>query len=1180
MDINLENYYERAQAEVSHKDYKYLIFRAGDKLQSAEMNDLQLTLEKQLSDVSLGFVENGSRISGIDINIERNDTGSTDGEGRKIYDLTITNTEGVFFLDGKFIRVLEGSFTVPNQVLETSNFRIGINVETRIVSYKEDPSLVDPGLETRNQGQPGANRYEMVGYVGFLGDVIDEEDRKKAQLHVIKGGDIYVKRGQSYLEIVEGKIVDVVAKYDHNSNGNYLKFGYETSFRGYEDPVTGDMSSNLGPFFFDVAIGSANIGGYNFESDESKIVGSYPLVDFELHQAEPFIGNGDGFYPLRHSPIRKVFRISGVKEMLDYGVTHEYAGSDDSLAPYTLNSVSRVYQGSTEYVRGTDWDMLGDKIEWKSTASNEPSPGSTYYVDFKYRHVETQSNFSEDPNDNTKRMGDLSDDMKSIYIHGFATGEIVQIDYDFILRRRDIILLNSEGKLFTIRGVAKEDNPKAPQYDEISALKIADIILSGDQDPGVMLDSNRTFKMSDIQLILDSTKDQAYNVNRLALELNLAKKQPGARFRGQFVDDFNDDRKRDMGLPNDAITMAGSLILDMDWKTVFPVSSPTAEGSAVNLYIDGQIAQNPIISQPYYTQSRKIQDYLFQAPPPVELKVSPKVHKWIDRTSFIKKQRVVQANTAYTYRYGYYWWYWYYGYSRTRYQSLGTTKRTDVKYNDIDEPVVIPDIPLTLTAPSASMNQSEDYDIFVDAVKLETAQSDEDGGINKVIHLPEGTLSGSKEIVIAGKDSQAMGITKFLAIPQEKEVTETTTTTWRWVVTRYRYVYWWYYYYYYYWYYPYYYWYYYRWYYRCPYYYDPLAQTFTPERTFSLGKVDFVFEDKSLTDVECRILETKNGYPNSKKILARTTVTVDNLVEVGEIQSFVFDDKISLEAGTEYAVQLVNNDATASVRSAELGKWEKSEGKWLTDNSYGVGAVFSSANNSAWTVHQKEDLQFWLYEANFDNSKVYTYDFNVTDATDLTLSGDNVVRPNTEVSYRITLSDLPIDGSLPRMFENVQLDDIVVLGDSYSGEVKVEVTLRSEDGVFSPQISEDLQLGVGTISDSAVYSSLGFEIDSSDVELVAYVDTMIPNGTSFSIEAQIVNPTTKVQEWIPLTETSESEALGDNWYEKKYVLDLVDDGTSIVDVDQTLTRIRINLGSTASVLRPAVGNLRVSVNQI
>ena len=61
----------------------------------------------------------------------------------------------------------------------------------------------------------------------------------------------------------------------------------------------------------------------------------------------------------------------------------------------------------------------------------------------------------------------------------------------------------------------------------------------------------------------------------MALEMNLAEKQPGATLKGQFVDNFENDLQRDAGLENAAVTndgaflgltIGGNMIMDIDWE--------------------------------------------------------------------------------------------------------------------------------------------------------------------------------------------------------------------------------------------------------------------------------------------------------------------------------------------------------------------------------------------------------------------------------------------------------------------------------------------------------------------------------------------------------------------------------------------------------------------------------------
>ena len=54
-EITTPKYYNRFESESQFTDYKQLLFRAGDILQSSEVNEIQTTLKNDFSSISSRF---------------------------------------------------------------------------------------------------------------------------------------------------------------------------------------------------------------------------------------------------------------------------------------------------------------------------------------------------------------------------------------------------------------------------------------------------------------------------------------------------------------------------------------------------------------------------------------------------------------------------------------------------------------------------------------------------------------------------------------------------------------------------------------------------------------------------------------------------------------------------------------------------------------------------------------------------------------------------------------------------------------------------------------------------------------------------------------------------------------------------------------------------------------------
>jgi len=1195
MNIELERYYNRFEDNPQYDDYKSLLFRAGDALQSAEMNEIQETFKNDVNDLASRFLRNGEIIRGGDAQITNEETGNQNDAGQDLYDISCKFDESTMFADGYFVRVVDSVVVGIDQYIPESSFTIGVLIEYFEVTNSDDSSLLDPAVETRNYGQPGAGRLKVLGKYILEDDYQETEDNKFFPLYDIVRGEIY-NRNKEETE-TEGfntfrqDVINIVAKYDRNANGNYLVEGYETAFLErveLDDGNGGTYTSNLGPFRFSVADGSANVDGYNFEIDVSQEVDLDALIDFELKQDEPIsFTSGDGTYPVRHSPIRKVFRVSGQRQINSQSMQHgSFIGASDELPNeyQPVRSLDVVWQGvsdvddlaNTIYVAGVDYELVGDSITWLQ-GGNEPSPSSTYFVNFKYQYTETEGNFSEDPSNAGKFMGDISEDLKGIYFYGFADGTDIQYDYDFILQRIDAMFIDATGKIGFVKGVPDENDPRVPDTDKDLTLKIAEILLSGDADPYVTLSSQRVFKMSDIQLLLDSIKQNEYNLTRMALQTNIAEAQPGARLKGQFVDSFENDDLRDAGidgLENNAMSIGGNLIMDIDWdnENLDPASALLEEQMSIEM--PSTIRGSSILSQPHVTKTRLINEYLFKSPPGAKIKITPSVYRWISKTSYRTFVRQVQVATR-----GINSW-------TTRYRTFGTHKWHSVimttsrvtsvsrqvlgssvsRSSSIQQsrtPSIIPRIRIRISSNWGAYNANEPIKVTFDGKTASTINADGYGTLNGSFIIPASTLSGSKEVKATGIVSSVSGTTLFRAEPLSRTVQTSVTSWWRWVVRRqgtiWREA-------------------------------DPVAQSFVLNQTIALDTIRVVFGALPTTDVSCVVCETSAGFPDKNKAIISKTLAPSELESVGHSQPFVFDNKMVLTKGKEYAFIIICKDAVGSVQVAELGKktWDNPK-IWLTGQAYSVGTLYNSSNNSAWTPLQKEDMRFWIYGCDFDHD----YEAPFTEFNVLTLAEDpNTVYPNgvtdimvlanakvyegTSIQYRVELLDRPISATLEREFL-VNSYSQFPLDVAYFGRIRVTAVFAS-NGLYSPVLDPNIQLSLGYSYRESRYTSLGFPVDRNDDSIIVAMDNYKPSGTTIGVQIQVY--VAGVETWVDMTISPTSTPLGNEWVETTYTLPLQSGGTPIMDPAQETSRIKMIMTTPNDKNRPIISNLRLNSQKI
>jgi len=121
------------------KHYTQLLFRAGDGLQSRELNEIQSTLMHRLQGVADALLKDGDIVSGANLQIDA-DTGLVTLEAGRVY------------LRGAVREVPAASFTVPVD----GRVAVGVRFTTRTVTELEDPNLREPDVCRRRS--PGAGK--------------------------------------------------------------------------------------------------------------------------------------------------------------------------------------------------------------------------------------------------------------------------------------------------------------------------------------------------------------------------------------------------------------------------------------------------------------------------------------------------------------------------------------------------------------------------------------------------------------------------------------------------------------------------------------------------------------------------------------------------------------------------------------------------------------------------------------------------------------------------------------------------------------------------------------------------------------------------------------------------------------------------------------------------------------
>ena len=562
------------------KHYSQLLFRAGDGLQSRELNEIQSTLIHRLQSVADALLKDGDIVSGANLQIDA-DTGLVTLEAGRVY------------LRGAVREVPAASFTVPIE----GRVAVGVRFTTRTVTELEDPSLREPAVGVRNYQEPGAGRLQETIAWGWEG--AGTSDGQPGDFHAIYALDNGILENRTQPPVLDGVIASL-ARYDYDANGHYVTEGLGVRFL--------DTDTDTQEHIFSVAEGRANIDGFKVERTQSQRLRLPIDPDLQRVSSEPQVFNdsGDGsmVVTINRPPLAQVIDIKVTQQKTETVVHGAFTGSRDVLTEPTVVAVLEVKQGGTTYAQGTDYKVVGDEIDW-SPGGAEPAPGSSYQVTYQYIASITPTELTD----------------TGFTVSGVVQGSTMYIDYQWKLPRVDVLALTADGQVERIKGISQVRNPVAPTVPA-SRLALAEIAYDwrSGSEPVVRNVAIRTIKVSELTAMQRQIADlyDLMALERLRVDANI--REPAAK-KGLFVDNFLDDDLRDQGVAQTGAIVAGVLTLPITAS-----AQHAKENGNALLTLDYTLT--PVIEQLARTGSMKINPYQAFEPVPARVTLNPAVDQF------------------------------------------------------------------------------------------------------------------------------------------------------------------------------------------------------------------------------------------------------------------------------------------------------------------------------------------------------------------------------------------------------------------------------------------------------------------------------------------------------------------------------------------------------------------------
>ena len=341
-------------------------------------------------------------------------------------------------------------------------------------------------------------------------------------------------------------------------------------------------------------------------------------------------------------------------------------------------------------------------------------------------------------------------------------------------------------------------------------------------------------------------------------------------------------------------------------------------------------------------------------------------------------------------------------------------------------------------------------------------------------------------------------------------------------------------------------------------YYDPLAQTFSLTDENQIGGVELVVTAKGATPISVQIRETQTGFP-TQSILAEASLD-PSAITVGAWNRWVFKTPVRVLANVEYAIVVLCNDPDGAVATAELGKWDSTNSRWVTQQPYMVGVLLSSSNASTWTAHQDRDLTFRLLARRYTQTEkvVDLGTIPVTAATDIVV---------------MSMAESPATGADSELLLTMPDNSVITASDeqginlasSITGNIGVKARLRATQKA-SAMLYPGSQLVVGKLTTTAEYVSRAVDADAAGCNVRIIFDGQIPSGSGVKVYICGVDAG---DNWQEVAQDGVPVALGDNVYEYQYYK---------TNVLEAKLRVKLVLTGTPAA-RPYVYNLRVSITE-
>ena len=1122
------------------KGYSAVLYRPGIVVQTQELNEMQSILKQNIRNIGGALLTDGDIIEGCQCIISDASEGSV---AKKV-----KVTAGRIYFSGDIYDTADTELLINGVGTEI----IGVKLIEEVITESEDPSLLDNAEGFANFQMSGAHRRKS-----YL-SIVANDDTASTLFTISEGNIINIDSGDSDSVVID-RINTTLARRTYDESGNYIVDGLELSPKGESD------SNNI---MLNVSAGKAYIKGNELVRIASTTVPLERATELRSVELETQRYSQDNnMYPLNNSPVisegLEVKAYIRATTTMTKGVS---GGSDPFPHQYTANSIAeifRVWDSSKNYELGRNNSCYknGNSVKWNDSAQ-QPSSGSSYSVEFSYIKTlvfGTDYDLVVDANGNY-----CIKILKTSGADAPIDDTDLLIEYDFILYRRDLIVMDYLGNIKVIKGQSDSImNVASPTIDTDDYMVLGSVLLTPLSDElAVVNNANKRLSMNEIQRLAERLSNVEVSVAMTNLDKEAMAGEDATNLVGIYTDGFIGMTKCDVShtlfncafdLDNQEVTLSSEETLHGLSAIMRTDVSPISSFSEYASLITAPATETKVLELTDATGVQVINQYAVFSGNPV-MDISPRQNNWIDNKT-ITVQGATVTRTATLRR----WWYhgnasWaetekaqfialgFKDGGKSLGRNNGTVTQTHSAVASVLESAIKYMQQITITVVGQMFNAYKNNIIVTfDGNKVNmtpqsaaykgdktgTLKADVNGFTKGTFVIPANTLCGTVEVqMYPESEPNKLAVATFTS---EGTLRETKQVVWK-EITKVKTV-------------------------------DPVAQTFQFDTDQFITSVGIYFcATDGINDVSVQIRGTTNGYPNqtcyAEKILKGGTIRKSN---DGTVETKVtFDDPVYCKKDTQYAICILTESNTNSLFYSELGQRDIRTNARLIKNPYSAGMMFSSSNAIAWTAHQGSNLKFSIY-GNVYNAPGYVY-FN-------TLS---------RISYDriMIMADVSCPGGTSIVWEytndgGMNWMPIVLFNDMELSSILDNALVRARlepNGTVSPVILADSCYLIGFSNNTeSNYVSRNIVLDSKFNNVKQILSIYDPENSHTNV-ALYYAVDVDGREWKSGNQKlEETKDLGNGW--KKFVFeDTVSGGASNF-------RARIYLTTNDPTHRPRVKNL-------